>query len=224
MEVDFMIMKRDILRATLREDEDFGNGELLEENEAGFLYYDNYYGKEIQFTLQENMSTEWLAKKIYINPKVKHKYGLNEKEVARLLLRNLPSEHFITLNRIFIVYRKSDYTEIAKRLCDNKKEEIGTDLADFFDNQVGLMGFADNSVFINMRIIEKTTREVFEDVPYRIFKETIHGFWCTIFHEIRHLMLETNMFLDEDEYPEHLSLEENVEEFGNLTAENMKYQ
>ena len=218
-----MTMERDVLRATLLEDVEEGNGELLEENEAGFLYYDNDYGKEVQFTLQENMTEEWLANKIYINPKVKNKYGFTEKEIARILLLNLPSEHFITLNYIFVAYRKSDCKEIAKRLYGDKNEEILTDLSDFFDEQVGLMGFFDNSVFINMRNIEKTNREVFSDALHRLHKENVFGFWSTAFHEIRHLMLETNMFLDENEYPENLSLENNVEEFGNMTAENMRF-
>lgn len=219
-----MIMERAVLRASIKEDEAEGNGKLLEENEAGFLYYDNCNDKEIQFTLQENINVDWLAQRIYINPKIKFKYKLNERKIAKILLLNLSSEHFITLNHIFITYRKSDCIEIAKKLYGDKHEEIMTDLSDFFDNQVGLMGFYDNSVFINIKTIEKSNNEIFKDFPYRIFEENIYGLWCTLFHEIRHLMLETNVFLDENEYPANFAIEEQVEIFGNMTATNMRYK
>ena len=38
--------------------------------------------------------------------------------------------------------------------------------------------------------------------------------WETIFHELRHLMLDCNPLLPEDDYPVHLAAEEAVEAFA----------
>ena len=84
------------------------------------------------------------------------------------------------------------------------------------------MLFEKNSIIINLKNIEKVSKELNYD-KYQENKETQIGLFSTLFHELRHLMLDTNIFLPETIYSAELASEENVEDFGNITAENMQF-
>ena len=78
------------------------------------------------------------------------------------------------------------------------------------------MLFEKNAVIINMRNIEKTCKAL------NYSKIDIKLNLCeTLFHEFRHLMLDTNRYLPCDIYPECLASEDEVELFGNQITENM---
>lgn len=193
--------------------------ELLEETVATVTVYDKTEGKEITFTFQEAMSVQWLASKITISESATSIFRLSKEHIAEVLYLNLPSEHFMTLNRIFISGNESDYEKIEDIL---DAEGYGVDS---YNNQCGVMLNYYNSVVINVNVIQAVSKEVFPEEYFgkKYESETVRGFWSTAFHEIRHLMLDTNIFLPEEVYPINLSEEKEVESFGNRVTEQIKY-
>ena len=212
------LTKKELLVA-IGEEVDEDNVEILEQTETHTLIFDMLDEKSVCFNYSEAINLNWLTNKIYINPKAKHKFNLNAKEIARILLLNLPTEYFTTLSKVYFIYKYNDIRKIAKDIYEDEHSEVAFDYDEFFENQCGLMFWEHNCVFINLRVIEKVSKEVFPENPS---SEITRGLGSTVFHEFRHLLLDTNIFLSEDEYPKELSKEENVEEFGNETMENMK--
>ena len=142
------LTKKEIIQA-VTEEISTGSIMLLNETETNISVYDNNEGKEICFTFAEFINEDWLSKKIYVNPKLKHKFGkkVSEQEISKLLLSALPKEYFTILNKIFIVYQISDIKKIAQHLYDSKQSELCFDYSEFWLNQCGLMLWEHDCVF-----------------------------------------------------------------------------
>lgn len=213
------ITKAELLIA-IKEEIDDDNFEVLEETEEYTLVFDCYDDRNLCITYGEAIDTDWLAQKIYINPKAKHRFNLNAKEIARILLLNLTKDYFTTLSKVYFVYKYNDIKKIAKDLYDDEHNDVAFDYDSFFYDQCGLMFWEHNCVFINLKVIEKISKEVFPENPK---SEIVRGIWSTVFHEFRHLLLNSNIFSSLEDYPKEEASEENVEDFGNSTMENMKF-
>lgn len=87
------------------------------------------------------------------------------------------------------------------------------------DNVLGKVWFYRNVAIIDVQNIVKSAEEVEkEDIelgyPSRKHQDVIEQIVLTMVHELRHLMLDTNIVLSEEEYPTNLGSESKVEQFA----------
>lgn len=197
--------------------------ELIHKDDKTYSVYDLNDGKEINYNLV--MNKEILKDKIYCNKKFMYKYNLSEEKIADVLISMMPEEAFYPLNKIIFLYQVSDFKKVAKFIYGTYVEALYGDDFDidaFYSGEIGKLCFWQNCVFVNLRNLEKFARKTsskdsFFDMKYYLENEL----WITLFHEMRHLMLNCNPYLDEEEYPAILETEENVERFARDTFEGL---
>ena len=191
--------------------------ELLDKTKETLFVYDHDNSMEICFTDEDSISEEWLENKIWINQKLVHRFNFNKDNIAKVLMQMFAKEELQTLKQIYVIYQKKDFDYIAK-----KNDEELPEIDSFWINQVGLMWFSHQTIFINMNEIEKFARKF--ALSWSEFEDEItSGFWITLFHELRHLTLDTHIFLSEDKYPIEESSEIKVEHFGIDTFKQLSY-
>ena len=100
-----MLFEKDKLKSQIYADIESENLELISETEQEIHVYDLDNDKVIKFRFEECINKNWLENKIYISPKLKYKFDITCNRIASILLENLPSEYFITLEKIFIIYK-----------------------------------------------------------------------------------------------------------------------
>lgn len=159
-----------------------------------------------------------LKSKIWVNQKLKYRYKISITNIVKILLNFHTKEELQTLNHIYLIYQLKDFDYIAK----HNNEEL-PDYQTFWTDEVGLMWFAKQNVFINMRFIEKFAKEFSLSADEFNKEFSLYGFYCTLFHELRHLTLDTNIFLSEEAFPIVESSEELVEKYSQNTTELLKY-
>lgn len=193
----------------------FAQGEIeLQVEDTHAWVYDYEEGKEIEYNL--NMNFRELLSKIYTSDLIPKIYRPHKTKLASYLWRHMPRDAFWTLNKIYLIWGTDDnFEDELEKIRDDQEEPDW----DFDQDYLGLMWHYKNCAIINVgRIFEVCQEEAEKD-------ETILGWSCldpnirsatviTTVHELRHLMLDTNIVLSEDEFPVHLSAEEKVEEFG----------
>lgn len=135
---------------------------------------------------------------------------------------------FITLEEVVVVwsqpddagtYMSSDFEdEQRKRLREEYSDEYAYEIG---DGVLGQLWFERNTAVINMgeivRIADEIATEnadVVDIDPFFSFENQVQtGFLTTVFHELRHLQMDTNIFLPEDTYPLEFASENAVEEY-----------
>lgn len=184
-----------------------GEVEFLDKLVNGSWIYELKYGTEIFFTKEEFINLDWLKSKIKINPKLKHRYHIEIDDIAKNILKCFSKQELQTLNCIYLIYQPKDFFYIA-----NQNNDELPDYQSFWLEQVGLMWHQKQCIFINMRLIEKLSKE--SSLTYSEFLNefSIYGFYITLFHELRHLYLDTNATLRENVEGEQI--EESVERYA----------
>jgi hypothetical protein len=207
-------MRAEEIKAALQELASDKEIEILQETDDGILVYDLEYGKEIAYNL--NMTVEKLIDKIYINPSIPKYCMPDKKKVAEYLIKHLPVDAFYTLNKICFVYGEEADCETLAQFFD---EDVDWAREVILSDNLGKMWFEYNSVLIDVKnIIESAEQIAREDRamgwPSSERTDTMRQIAITLIHELRHLMLDTNIVLSEEEYPVNLSAEESVEHFA----------
>lgn len=187
------------------------------------LYFDLVDGTDIVYNFEN--SIERIRNSIYCNKKFLHRYSINLDKIAEVLFKLMPQEAFWTMRNIFFIYQISDFKKCSNIIY---KKEFGDlfdamDIDKFWTDNVGLFCFDAKSVFVNLRLIEKISKQEMQKYGNAEVEKMINdGIYVTLFHELRHLMLDSNPYLDETEYPIELSSEENVENFARNIYSNLK--
>jgi hypothetical protein len=220
-------MTKEYIVNELKQDQKDGNGEILSSEKEGVLYFDYNNDTETFYRFGKYCTEDVLASKIVIGSKAKE-IGLNEQKIAKMIFAAYGKEAkdaICTLNQIGIFFGEEDFDEVLNKLNENLM--TGEDLSEWmeyhaFENLLGQMYFALQMPMICIDSICKGSMEIAkddeefwcEDYETR-FKEIFDdAIGTTIIHELRHCMMDTNLFLPEDKYPYEEAKEENVEEFG----------
>lgn len=218
-------MTREEIKQELLEDQNNGLGEIIEENEEGFLYYDYGSGIETFYRDEIHCTLDWLKSRIYIGSSIQSK-GLTQEFVANMI-KNAYGDEFInaitTLNGIVIFANEKELLDAIKFIAEDEFEEI-MDYDEMpiekFDNVLGKLWYRLRTPMIYesacVDISKKLTKEVsYNEDNYTLNEEYSKCLIATIIHELRHCMLETHLFLNEKEYPIYLNAEDEVETFCN---------
>ena len=184
---------------------------ILSESDSDILTDDLIERREINYHLIPP-TAEWLKERFLFAPSVSDCSG----EYISRLLRVDPNM-FTCLNRIIFMNETEEDEEAVLRALDI----ADLDMPDYY-GFLGLKWTFINSVIINMTVIENEARKLAEEDEFLDFDAEVDwGVRVTLLHELRHLGLEANPFLDEDEYPKELFSESAVEEWAIEKAERL---
>lgn len=214
----FLMKKQEILKS-IKEDE---YCEILNENEDYIYVWDSHSDKEIKVNFIENLTLNMFKEKFYISPYIPKEYKFNKNKLIKKVFELIDKNTFITLNKIYFVYDIKDLDSLYEYTNDEYAYELITvedEILEEFDEKIlGKIWNEKNICLINMKsIIQESLKEYEKNkdlgIYFNIYDMLNWAIWTTLIHECRHLLLDTNIFLPEKEYPDYLSSEDKVEEY-----------
>ena len=197
-------------------------------DDKGLVVWDDEAAKLLPVHFPEAMMVDDLVQRIHISSDIPKCYRADKKALAEYLWNTCDHNAFITLNEVVVVwsqpddvgiYMSSDFEdEQRKRLYEEYSDECAIEIG---DGVFGQLWFERNTAVINMGEIVRAANEVaaqntdLVDIdPFFSFENQVQtGFLTTVLHELRHLQMDTNIFLPEDTYPLELASESAVEEY-----------
>lgn len=218
---DFILTEA-LIRKTIEEDEEL---EIVKATSDGLLLYDSQDAKYLPVRFLSNMSASALAGLIHISSAIPKEFLPDKAILAEYLWNNCDRNAFITLNELVVIWDDGGYS------CDPELERLADDYGDEYAKELacdylGQLWNERNIVVINIGNIVETAKEISEenkdtyDSYFSFENQVLQGFLQTAIHELRHLQMETNIFLPEEEYPLHLAGEFYVEAYCIETYED----
>lgn len=212
---EYLLTEKDI-RKVIEEEADLT---IYEETEDGLFLIDDEDCKQFQVHFLEHMNAQRLAELIHISSAIPVEYRPDKQILADYLWNTCDKNAFVTLNELVIFWDDDGWSTDPERerLYNEHSDEFALELAAGY---LGQLWFDCNIVAVNMRVIVDTSSEIAkenEDLysPYFEFEHLVtEGLLTTALHELRHLQMDTNIFLPEDVYPLSLNAEKAVEEYG----------
>lgn len=197
---------------SLKELEDSEDIEILNQSRNSICLYDYQDSKEIMYIFKRS-KTE-LSSHIHISRRIPKKYRPNREKMVQYLL-NLPSDMLLTLSDIWFLWSEEDYDDMVAYY--DADPAYACDLQD--EGCLGKMWFEKNAAIVDVQNIFNSALEIEKQDIAMGFdgnadQDTLEQIVITAIHEIRHIMMDTNIILPEDEYPLYLASEFNVEEFA----------
>lgn len=196
----------DCLKAAILEDEKNDNLAILKNTPTDILVDDFCLDKLTNYHMVKP-AVEWLKGRIVWAPSIVGNKEEWAEYIAKYLLLTDPAM-LVCLNRIIIT--TEDESDI-EAICD----EMDAEDCEFPDIEgyVGLTWHFQNSVIINLTAIDSAEDELMDGFESKACMQ-YRDFFTTLLHEIRHLGLDCNPYLPEDEFPEELRQEYNVERWA----------
>lgn len=197
-------------------------------DDKGLVVWDDEDAKLLPVHFPEAMTVDDLVQRIHISSDIPEWYRADKKALAEYLWNACDHNAFITLEEIVVVWSEQDNAETfepsdfedeqRKRLYEEYSDECASEIG---EGVLGQLWFERNTVVINMGEIVRAAEEVtvqntgLVDIdPFFSFESQVQtGFLTTVLHELRHLQMDTNIFLPEDMYPLELASEGAVEEY-----------
>lgn len=208
-------MKREDMISVLTEDEKNGQGEIIEITDEYVSYYDCVDDSTKEFRFEEACTDEYVKSLIRLGEGVK-KHGLTEQFIVDVLKKAFGDDYYdavCTMTGIIIPSNEEEFRQMLKDVI-----RTGDDVDEWYEwceneHCVGKMLHQHQIVLINEEEIRNMAKELAYD-KWSEKREYDIGIIVTIVHEMRHLMLDTNPFLSEEEFPEEMRTEESVEAFA----------
>ena len=176
--------------------------------------YSDIVGKEISFTPEENMSAGWFWSKAHVQPApANNQYDIDFRGICDFVFAHVERELFTTLDALFFVFNEEGLDEVF----DYTGDEYALECIDM-DEDIGLMWYEKNIIVINVGLIQKSSEDLADEFRSAA-SHASDGIVMTIVHELRHLMLETNVLLPEEKYPDYEVTEAAVEEYTRQFAD-----
>lgn len=219
------LLTREYLRSAATQDTSLS---VEETSNTGMLLWDNEEAKFIPVHFLEEMNAEALAKRIYVSKNIPERYSINKRALAEYLWDFCDKNAFITMDELVVIWSEpedpetfepSDFVDSElSRLYDRFGDEYAFEISACL---LGQLWFERNIAVVNMGEIVRAARSIAEENsdicacdPYFSFENQVEvGFLTTIIHELRHLQMDTNIFLPEDIYPLTLGSERAVEQY-----------
>jgi len=212
-------MNKEEIVSSLQQLANEGEIEILSQNKYSITVWDNAEcGKELTYYFKEFMTPESVSRKVYVSPNVPDKYKtiFSKKDIAKFLHNKIDRICLLTMKAVFVLYDSAD--EFGDE-CDGYRKKL-MDVADgdeyayeICHETIGTTWWERNICVINASQIIEAVLEMYDEDEYQFEVEVDIGLWTTLIHELRHLLLDTNIILPENEYPIELASEENVEAY-----------
>ena len=197
-------------------------------DDKGLVVWDDEAAKLLPVHFLETMTVDDLVQRIHISSDIPEWYQADKKALAEYLWNACDHNAFITLEEVVVVWSELDIDETLEPsdFEDEQRKRLYEEYSDEYANEIGegVLGqlwFERNTAVINMGEVVRAADEVaaqntdLVDIdPFFSFENHVQtGFLTTVLHELRHLQMDTNIFLPEDMYPLELASEESVEEY-----------
>lgn len=197
-------------------------------DDKGLVVWDDEDAKLLPVHFLEVMTVDDMVHRIHISSDIPERYHADRKALAEYLWNACDHNAFITLEEVVVVWSEPDNAETfepsdfedeqRKRLYEEYSDECAIEIG---AGVLGQLWFERNTAVINMGEIVRAADEVaaqnadLVDIdPFFSFENQVQtGFLTTVLHELRHLQMDTNIFLPEDIYPPELASESAVEEY-----------
>ena len=207
-------MKKDDVLKALKEDEEDGNGEIIDKGKHHSVYYDYNEGIETHFRYEEGCTDRYVADLIHIGSGAAAK-GLKKQFLIDVLKKAYGEDYYDAICTCAGIIIPSNGKEFIQMLSATFRNS--DDVNEWYqyceqENVVGRMFRTHQIVFINEAEIAKLAKTLGDEIISEE-EEYETGIITTLIHEIRHLMLDTNPFLPEDEFPVSEASEDAVEAF-----------
>lgn len=208
-------MRKIDIQTVLAQDEQDGCGEIVNTDELGTTYLDFKLDLTTRYMCQESITDEIIKDLIYLGKNIVAA-GLTKEHIIAVLKKAFGDDYYdavCTLTGIIIPSNEAEFYEML--IAANLTSDVMEEWYEWEDQAecVGRMFSAHQIVFINEAVIDNLSKILFVyKTDYE--KEYQIGIITTLIHEMRHLMLETNVFLPEDEFPESEKAEDAVEAFS----------
>lgn len=191
-------------------------------DDKGLVVWDDEDAKLLPVHFPEAMTVDDLVQRIHISSDIPEWCRADRKALAEYLWKTCDYNAFITLEEVVVVwsqpddagtYMSSDFEdEQRKRLREEYSDEYAYEIG---ESVLGQLWFERNTAVINMGEIVRAADEVaaqnadlLDIDPFFSFDNQVQtGFLTTVLHELRHLQMDTNIFLPEDMYPLELASE-----------------
>ena len=215
--------KSDII-AELTLDEKNNNGEILDKTNDYIEYIDYESDITMQYRYQESCTDEYMKSRIFISENIAKK-GFTADYIIQILKAAFKDDYFdaiCTMSGIIIPSNESEWLDMLQKTI--RTSDIISEWYDYTEDceYLGKMYTTHQIVFINEPKHIEIAKEL-GDEQYPASNEYEIGMITSLIHEMRHLYLDTNLFVSEDHIPLSENKEENVEEFARTAYENLPY-
>ena len=167
--------------------------------------------KEFTFTNPKTIDVRWLRRHIWIHPSI----SILLDDIASTLMEMDPNT-FITMRHLVILPRLENLKDYIQNMIPTKQVSSLLNTAPLKcrnkNQPIGQLWNHANCAIVYLDNVKKVAAETVHE-NLGAWKSFHMCTWETIFHELRHLMMDCNPFLPEQYYPVHLASEEAVEAF-----------
>jgi hypothetical protein len=180
-------------------------------------YTDESLEREYTVTAPENITVEFIRSKILEGPSTKNApLRVDADKLAKWIFGAVDHELLMSVSFIFLVYdQEEDFAWFSKR--DEKSLEISEVVESIDDNLLGLASYEFSGVFLNLKAIYNTQKEIDRADTingYPVDHDGMNRAVCsTVAHELRHIGQDNiiiSQLLKFSGTPE-----EDAEEYGN---------
>lgn len=215
-------MNKETTIKELTEDEKEENGEILEQTDEYVLYFDKNTGIETQYRFNEACTDDYVKSRIFVGENAIKK-GFTPDYILSVLKAAFGDYYYdavCIMSGIIVPSNKEEFDEFLKkasRTSDNMSEWY------YYEEEseyCGKMFYAHQIAYINEALHEKLAEELGDEI-ISAEREYETGIIVSLIHEVRHLMLECNQFISEDDIPLSENGENAVEEFARTAYENL---
>lgn len=203
-------------------------------DEFGMVLWDDEDAKFLPIHFTEKLNPDILSDMIHISKDIPQAYQIDKSALAHYLWDVCDKNAFITLNELVVIWSEADdlnHPERCGEFKDSESTRMYNEYSDEYAYEIGAdvlgqLWFERNIAVINMgeivRIAEKVAKENndLEDFYFSFENQFQTAFLTTVLHELRHLQMETNIFLPEIDYPLNLASEDAVESYCRDTFES----
>ena len=220
-------MTKETIMNVLKKDEADGNGVIVSIDDEKAVYLDFDTDMEIPFRYAECCTDDWLKNLIHIGESAKIK-GLTEDFVVDVIKKAFQDDFANAVCNLSGIIIPTDEIEFKQMLdiCMKGSNNYPDEWYSWDETQstncVGRLFSVHHIIFINEPKINNLAHDLSMDLePNGFHSEYCAGILVTLLHEIRYLMLDSNLFLPEDIYPEEIKEEDEVEMFARNAYDNL---
>lgn len=165
-------MIKEILYNTLHSDEKEGSGIILRKSDTTIFYEDYTFDIEIPFHYDESLTDDFVASKMYVTKSAK-KRGLTPDIILQVLKHAYGDDYKLMLSTFRCLIIADTEDEFYEAL---EKYEIDKELHDYPEEELGMMLFASQTVFINHQLHISLAKEL-ADYFFQNRKNMKQVFW-----------------------------------------------
>lgn len=215
-------MKKDITIKELQDDEENGNGEVLDITDEYVCYFDYDSDTEIFYRFDEACTDEYIKSRIFVSEDVQKK-GFTPDYIIKVLKKAFGDWYFDTvcvMSGIVIASNEADFDKFIQNAMQTS--DIAREWYEYADEEkyCGKLFAPHQIAYINERKHVELAKELADEMHSAEYEYEI-GIIITLIHEMRHMLLECHHFISEDDIPLTEATEEAVEDFARDAYENL---